>query len=446
MPNTTEKIYVHVLALDVQFAFSATGCSLLVFARDIGRLEDLNLVATGIRSAVLLDSRHAPRGSPPLANVLRALQDSRRCKARSTSNSDGCCIDDISSLGLLALDGSNFLVNRRLLRSRLAEVLAPCTPTTHTLSSTTKHSEGVDIANVMGSDGNHSGSWHSKTLPKAEKISSPAKDSGDGITVPTDRDFALVDVRDSVRVPRLCTELLAPRLVAVLWSVFGNINAADASIGAIVNPPVTQRQADAATSALPTNSSSQGMSEGEDSRESGERWVLNWGRVELTLEVGDNLLMALGDVGMPGLAGWLLEYPVIYCCPSMIHGNDQVPPGTPTFSEGVPGNCLAMVQLSVYSVDMEFGNEIAPTSSNDCKVFKAFSFSIPDRVCAGTDSDRSGAITVPDYLLGLVDKFTSRMQGRIARCVSNSCCQCRQALPTGLNVRRRIEVLDRVAL
>lgn len=409
----------------------------------------MNLVATGIRSTVLLDSRRAPRGSPPLANVLRALQDSRKCKTTASSSSDNCCTDDIASLGLLMLDGSSFLVNRRVLRSRLAEILTPCTATTHAISWATTHPHGANIANVVDNCENLAGRGRRKTLPTAGKLPSPANYSRGGCTVPAERDFVLVDVRRSIRMPRLCTELLAPQLVAVLRSMFGDVNAADTSTWANDNPSDAQRKTDIATSTFPTNSSSQETSEGRPSREPGHRWLQDWGRTALTYEVGDDLRTTLGDVGMPGLAGWLLEYPVIYCCRPMFRRNDdQVEGSTQAFSGGDPGNCLAMAHLTVYSVGVEFGEKLAPTSppsSSDSKVFEAFSFSIPETVHAETESDGGVTDAVPGYLSGLVDKFAARVEGRITRCGSNS-CQCRSSLSTRIVVRRRTEVLDRVAL
>lgn len=400
------------------------------------RCQDVSLVAAGIRCAVLLDSRRAPRASPPLAAVLQALEDNRRSDGGDGSNADGGNIDAIASLGLLRLEGSSFLVNRRLLASRVREVLSPdpppppppvdavaptnsgpCLPACDRLSSAYATPEGGPV--VQGADGGEKEAVASVEV-QGRSATAPACGSGDSSSTVTPRrrarDFALLDVRKPLPVPSVRTSVLGPRLCAALRSIFG-----DAMVGSQAPSNPTEAETD------------------------GQRWLHDRNRKDLDVS-SDGLCESLSGVGLSGLAGWLLEYPVVYCCRSLesertMGGDDP----------GEHGNCLAMSPLTVYSVIFELGRTDDRLSRDSPCSFEAFSFSVPetvrgeseaegDAVASATVVSRAGVARLHVLVADLVDRIERRITRHRA-----SCGQRPQWLH-GVSVRKRTETLDHVAL
>lgn len=341
-----------------------------------------------------MDSRRAPRGSPPFASVLRALQDGRRCTVGGSIGRDNCGSDDVASLGLLTLGSTCFLVNRRLLRTRLAQILAPPT------------------------------------------------------TARAKRETELLDVRRYQRTPTLCTEHLAPRLVAALSWIFGDVKADDTPSGARVNASDVCGEENAAKTTAPSTSESQETSESDGLCAPGGRWLEDWESTTLTLDVGHSLCTTLGNVGMSGLAGWLLEYPVVYCCRASGSRDDD--------NGGDSGNCLAMTCLTVYTIGLRFEEPNVPASTppSSDELFGAFSFSIPEVVHTGAEGNGCSADeemgeqghAAPGYFSGVVDRFVARLENRVARCGAVSSTHCRLPSSARLVVERRTEILDHVAL
>lgn len=269
-------------------------------------------------------------------------------------------------------------------------------------------------------------------------------------SAPKTRDFALLDVRRSLVAPTLCTELLAPSLFATLRLIFGDEVTRINPQANGCRPPSSPRADSGKTSERWEASKSRAP------REIGERWLREWTRKELTVEVGDELDAALGDVGLPGLVGWLLEYPVIYCCRSfpieIARRRDDVL--VSSFAD--TGNCLAMVKLTVHSLNVEVGKGVSlgpHSSSFGFSSREIFSFSVPEVVrigfegCDGFDAevDEDQGRIVSAHLRRLVKAFVAKVESRIAR-HGCCCCQGRQGFIGRLSVKKRTQTLDRVAL
>lgn len=428
------------------------------------RYLDICLVAAGVRCAALLDTRRAPRGSPPLADVLDALQEEKghlqeqqHDEAADGGGSNG---DDVACVGVLVLEGSLFLVNRALLLRRLAYFF-----------SAESAVESRSCSGVAGDTAENDAAGAAAVGPssgRTSQVAPPASSSGAGAG--GRRTFALVDVRKSLALPCERSDVLVARLDAALRSAFGGVVADGAD-----HPPPPGAASDthggsiAAETAVAMGdredrhgdggelATAHGQGEGE-----GARWLRDWGTKELVLDC-EGLRETLGGVGLCGLAGWLLEYPVVYCCSSPLGSHndaDRSGDAGGASAEHVMGNCLAAVPLSVYSLSVDLGNERGSGSS--CHVppdvpsgaagasLQAFSFSVPERVCGPADAEggKGGARAA---LQGLVDEFLGRLEGRIARHRRSSgsggySSERRKQLVCGLNVSKRTETLDRVAL
>lgn len=373
------------------------------------RFEDICLTASGVRCAVLLDSRRAPRASPPLADVVRALQHQYR--GEGTNAHDVCDYDcdgndsndDIASLGLLRLQDSCFLVNRFMLRQRLD-------------------------------------SFHSD-------------------------DFALIDVNKKRNKPVLSTDELARRLHDTLIFVFGSTRPSERQDAAMTIDDAKSSgivSAGEMAAPLPPNTRDSG---GRHDRagstglpnEGASRWLRDWSMTETSLD-GTSLDESLGDVGLPGLAGWILEYPVIYCCPSREEPDGrQIGRGDET--SGV-GNCLAMVPLTVFSFCVELSRDafVSGRGSKPQYCFEAFCFSVPETVrssceAASHSTYAEGADSgVARNLQSLVNVFAEKIKRRMARhglsgsTCSAGCHRRNQHWLAKLDVSKRTETLDRVAL
>lgn len=278
------------------------------------------------------------------------------------------------------------------------------------------------------------------------------------------RTFALVDVRKSLALPCERSDVLVPRLDAALRSAFGGA----VTDGANHPPPRVAASSNVHRGSIAAGTAS--MEDRADSRRddgggTGARWLRDWGTKELVLD-SEGLRETLGDVGLCGLAGWFLEYPVVYCCPSLVgspDGTDRAGGTGGSTTEDVTGNCLAAVPLTVYSLSIDLGDQQGSGSS--CRVrsdvlsdttaemsLHAFSFSVPERVCGPADAD-GGKQAVRVGLERLVGEFLGRMEGRVARHRSSSSISSHglsserhEQLLQGLNVNKRTETLDRVAL
>ena len=405
---------------------------------------DICLVAAGVRCAVLLDSRRAPRGSPPLADVLLALQQDQQQQQRSKRPAEDVghnVSSDVACLGSLVLEGSLFLVNRALLLQRLNEL--------------PRDKFNAEVGCLPRGDRRERGSAGTAAVgssPERRNGDCPAppasrEDAGDRRQRQGRRDFALVDVRKLLPMPRDRSDVLLPRLRAALRSAFGGV-AADRPPPPCEVPFLVDRESTKAeaTAGSKRESWSSGNG-GEDSshaavprEQEGARWLRDWEVKEAVLDCA-SLRATLGDVGLPGLAGWLLEYPVIYCCPSPIGTNGG---GGADKDEHVTGNCLAAVPLSVYSLSVELGNEGA--GATGASALQAFSFSVPDVVSGSPEAEHhEGGVEVG--LHGLVDGFLRKLESRIALHRRRSKSEgWHQPLVRALNVSNRTETLERVAL
>ncbi|CAM9400710.1 unnamed protein product [Ectocarpus fasciculatus] len=225
-------------------------------------------------------------------------------------------------------------------------------------------------------------------------------------------DLALLDVNRALALPCDRSDVLAPRLYAALLWAFGGAtvaataNSVEGGPASGTSPPLpvgTSRE-----SAVPETAA---RSNGEDSfcggdgvqymppseLEGGARWLRDWDMKELILDC-ESLVETLCDVGLSGLAGWLLEYPVIYCCSSLNDGTTDRSDGTET--EHARGNCLAAVPLTVYSLAVDLGDkgrscssrrppsldERSASTTGAC--FEAFSFSVPETMCGPTGAEQ----------------------------------------------------------
>lgn len=461
-----------------------------------------------IRCAVLLDSRRAPSGSPPLAGVLLALQQQQQQQQQHGSSCDVAC------LGLLVLGGSCFLVNREMLLQRLKSF--------HFVESTTaigkmeyfgraQASTTCSSSSSSGSPSSSSGRCgvtRSQTEGQAVGVTAVGPTSQRGGYVPPvgnssaavqqqqqqqglRRDLALVDVRKSLASPCDRSDFLVPKLHAALRSAFGEVPvAANSSVRGdhtnlcTADSPSSSHRGSATTTAevMARNNGEDRSSSGDRSSDfclatagegEGARWLRDWGVKEMSLDC-ESLRDTLGDVGLPGLAGWLLEYPVIYCCPpSLVRrttNDEDRGEGGEHGAEHATGNCLAAVPLTVYSLSFEIDDKDAtgcrspprmplggtPSGSTGTTFSQAFSFSVPETMCGDTEPEQGaeeGLNTTGVH--ALVVSFFERLESRIARHGRRSssssggdgCCDGRhQQLVRGLTVTKRTETLDRVAL
>ncbi|CAM9473739.1 unnamed protein product [Pylaiella littoralis] len=490
------------------------------------RFLDIWLVAARVRCAVLLDSRRAPRGSPPLASVLFELQHQQQQQQQRRQHCNGCprCSSgcDVACLGLLFLEESCFLVNRVMLLQRLGDF--------HSVESTIAAGKvenvgrAQDFTNTECSCSGRCGVPRDPSEGQPVEVTAvgpssklegyPAPPAGKSSAAAQQqrqrqgprRDFALVDVRKSLASPCNHSDFLVPKLHAALRSAFGDVAVAAAAAAAAADscgrgdltssfiadsslppPPGTRssshRVPPRATEATAKNNAEE-MSSGDGGREfcraparerQGARWLRDWGMMEMSLDC-ESLGKILGDVGLPGLAGWLLEYPVIYCCPSLVEttkdygdrGEDGALRGaaTGTETEHEVGNCLPVVPLTVFSLIFDTDKDatgccspppapIAFTSSHStgATASHAFSFSVPETMCGTTEVEKGeqGGLEETN-LQSLVDIFLGRLESRIARHRrrhgSGDCCCCglHQQSVYGLTVTKRTETLDRVAL
>lgn len=374
-------------------------------------------MAARLRCAVLLDSRRAPRSAPPLSEVLLKLEANRKAERRDIDAFERHS-EELASIGLLRLENSCFLVNRQMLREKLDNAL---------LSSPL-----------------------SNRVPSSRSASTPL--------VPTSgRNIGLLHVRGTLAAPQLCVKgALRNQLHAALGSVFGY------SAGHVSDPTDTEapscwsrERGHRSPSPRVTNRS---KLEFETDGSEGVRWLRDWKFKEMILN-GKDVSERLGDVGMPGLAGWLLEYPVIYCCPSPSEGERGQ--GDANWSEtGVVANCLAGTPLVVYTLRFEFTGDDAKTSEESTSSFEAFSFSIPEPVqvrtgcaeyndTAGVREDQEGANTLTT-LHSLVDSFLETFEARVAHhndgVACASYCRDHKRRALHMSVKSRREMLDRVAL
>lgn len=433
---------------------------------------DICIVAAGVRCAVLLDTRRAPRGSPPLADVLHALpqekhDDHHQQHEKGAGGGDSTSYD-VACLGLLVLEGSLFLVNRALLLRRLGDFFS-------TESIAEMSSSGVAGGAIEKDAAGTAAAAVGPSSGRTNRPAPPASSSGSGSPGAQRRrhgrrTFALVDVRKPLALPCERSDVLVPRLGAALRSAFGGV-VAD---GADQPPPRgapsdTHRGSTAAELAAMGNRADRRSDDGElclatHGEEEAARWLRDWGTKELVLDF-EGLGETLGDVGLCGLAGWLLEYPVIYCCPSRPDEDTDRAGGLGgATTEHVMGNCLAGVPLTVYSLSVELGDEKGsgsscllppsemPSGAAGKSLRQAFSFSVPERVCGPADAEE-GKEGINIGLQGLVDGLLGRLEARIARhrISSNSgggfsSCGRREQLVYGVNVSKRTETLDRVAL
>lgn len=280
-------------------------------------------------------------------------------------------------------------------------------------------------------------------------------------------DCAFIDVRKSLKGPVVRTDALAPQLYEALRSTFG-VAAGDLRAGAVVDvqaaigadpppSPSTQREVPVAATSFFHQEKGDNFSEAPSEPSEGALWLRDWERKDLALD-GRGLSESLGDVGLPGLAGWLLEYPVIYCCSSLT-GNGQSSEDGGGAEAGHVGNCLALVPLTVYSLRLEvgYGASCLPRESGSSS-FEAFSFSVPQTMCCLAETVGDGGAwhgageyrgqAVASGLNSLVENFLERFERRIAshRSSSAGCCQRHQHWLERLSVTKRIETLDQVAL
>ncbi|CAN0229366.1 unnamed protein product, partial [Hapterophycus canaliculatus] len=429
------------------------------------RLGDIRLVASGLRCAVLLDSCRVPRGAPPLADVLLALQrDHHRhhdhraaggCKRGCQCRSCG-----VACLGLVVLEGSCFLVNRVLLSRRLDESIS-CELTPALDNASNGEAAGTAAAQP------------GPTSVRRNRLSPPATGCGgpvDQRRPEEPRGPALLDVRKSQVLPSDRSDLL-PKLHDALRSAFGGVVSAAAD-SAHFKTSTTSTPTPAGVPLVARAEPAPGT---EPTEGEGATWIRDWETKEIVLD-GERLRGVLGGAGLCGFAGWLLEYPVIYCCPSHVDGTDgdvEVE-AEDDAGEGdqVMGNCLAGVPLTVYSLSVDFGDKFAdgrrgshrgssPSAGATDGSFEAFSFSVPEIFCgpanAGNGEEGAGAhggvctAVEPEgrhhqrkgSFHGLVDGFLERLERRIARYRKSGDDGDRVL---GVTVSKRTETLDRVAL
>lgn len=431
--------------------------------------QDFYLVTAGVRCAVLLDSKRAPRGSPPLADVLRELQDSRILQNRIShdSNSGGCDGhgDSVASLGLLRLEGSCFLVNRSMLACRLGEALACPYPHANAATAPPVPSRGHTVTTqpvaecslaVPRGEARYDERAAISTIQMTPRHSPFARAApGQGL------DCAFVDVRKSLKGPVVRTDALAPRLCAALRSTFGGAAgdiAVNAQAATTADPPLSPLAPDAAAS-FGDQESGGNLSE-EPSQ--GALWLRSWKKTDLILD-SRGLSESLGDVGLPGFAGWLLEYPIIYCCSSLTKSGERSE-DVGDAEAGQVGNCLALVPLTVYSLRLDTVSAASCPPREPNTSFEAFSFSVPQTVCcpteaAGDDGNDDGSAwcdsvadrgqAVVASFNHLVDTFLERFERRIASrhcCSSAGGCERNEQWLERLRVSKRTETLDLVAL
>ncbi|CAM9800509.1 unnamed protein product [Ectocarpus sp. 12 AP-2014] len=443
------------------------------------RFGDICLAAAGVRCAVLLDSRRAPRRSPPLVDVLLALQHDQQerqqqkecCATRDCHSDCDCSSGGVACLGLLVLEGSSFLVNRVMLVGRLDELFLGETIAAEQADERFRRSS--TCATDFGKKGGYG------TEAAVDGAASAHQRHFDR------RDLALLDVNKAQAVPRDRNDVLAPRLyAALLWAFGGATVAATAKSveegradGPSPTPPPrgTSRKSTAMETSAESNRKDR-FCRGDGAHrvppsqlEGGSRWLRDWSMKELVLDC-ESLVKTLGDVGLSGLAGWLLEYPVIYCCSSLNDGTINGSDGKEM--EHARGNCLAAVPLSVYSLAVDLGDKGRGCSSRRQPSldersasatgawFEAFSFSVPETMCGPTETEqdeddvnRGGACgenreerhrRAAAALHGLVDNFVQTIDRRLAR--------LRRSGDNGngsflsLNVSKRRATLDQVAL
>lgn len=373
-------------------------------------------MAARLRCSVLLDSRRAPRSALPFWEVLVKLQANRKADRRDHDAFERHS-EELASLGLLRLEDSCFLVNRQMLRKKLDDAL---------LSSPL-----------------------SDRMPSSRTALTPL--------VPTSgRNIGLLDVRGTLAAPQLCLKgALRNQFHAALGSMFGYSTSHVSDPTNTEAPPSCWSRGSNPSSPRVTN---QSKLEFETGGSEGARWLRDWKFKEVILN-GKDVRERLGDVGMSGLAGWLLEYPVTYCCPSPSEGGRGK--GDLNWSEtGVAANCLAGTPLVVYTLRFEFTGDDAKMSEESRSSFDAFSFSIPERVqvrtgcvedsdTASVREDQEGANT-PTILHSFVENFLETFEARVARhndgVACTSYCRDHKRRALHMSVKSRKETLDRVAL
>lgn len=383
------------------------------------RFEDIYLVAARLRCSVLLDSRRAPRSAQPFSEILLKLQANRKAD-RKDHDAFERQNEEVASLGLLHLEDSCFLINRQMLREKLDDAL---------LSS-----------------------------PMSDRM--PGSMAALTHVIPTSgRNMGLLDVRGTLAAPQLCVKgALRNQLHAALGSVFGYSASHLNDPTSTEAPPICWSRERGRGNPSSPRVTIQSKVEFETGGSEGVRWLRDWKSKELFLN-GKDIRERLGNVGMSGLAGWLLEYPVTYCCPSPSEGERG--PGDYSWLEtSVAANCLAGTPLVVYTLHFEFTRDDSKMSDESRSSFDAFSFSIPESVqiqtgctenndTARVREDEEGANT-PTILHSLVNNFLETFEARVARhnegvaCTSYYRDHKRRALH--MSVKSRKETLDRVAL
>ncbi|CBJ48423.1 expressed unknown protein [Ectocarpus siliculosus] len=446
------------------------------------RFGDICLAAAGVRCAVLLDSRRAPRRSPPLADVLLALQHDQQerqqqkehCATRDCHSDCDCNSGGVACLGLLVLEGSSFLVNRVMLVRRLNELFSGETIAAEPVDERFRRS-----ATCATDCDKKSGYGTEAVRPAVDGAASAHQRHFDR------RDLALLDVNMALAVPSDRSDVLAPRLyAALLWAFGGATVAATANSveegrarGPSPTPPPrgTSRESTAMETSAKSNREDRfcggdGVHRVPPSElEGGARWLRDWSMKELVLDC-ESLVKTLGDVGLSGMAGWLLEYPAIYCCSSLNDGTTNGSDGKEM--EHARGNCLAAVPLTVYSLAVDLGDKGRGSSSRpqpslderSASVtgawFEAFSFSVPEAMCGPTETEQDedevnggGACgenreerhrRTAAALHGLVDNFVQTIDRRLARLRRSGVNGNDSFL--SLNVSKRRATLDQVAL
>ncbi|CAM9449093.1 unnamed protein product [Choristocarpus tenellus] len=336
---------------------------------------DLNILAAEVRAAVLLDCRQVPSDFPPLPDVLLALQEDHECGG-----------EHIGAIGVLIVEDTVFLVNRRILQSRLLEIIPG------DLVDRLLEGNPVDLSNTVVQN------RKSNSLP--------------GV--------ALVSVGHELKSPLICSGPILPFLSdALRWAFFRE--------GTNICQKVeTSGEGEVAAALLVFGKGS---------------WLRDWSQVELRLD-GGTLIEKLGNVGLSGFAGWLLEYPVVYCCASVnMYERDLL--GCGEGSEKGK-NCLSYVPLRVYTVRFD----AYPPSSNSHNTARnmehSFSFSIPEvaesdkligRDIEGGMDDETKS---PAFLRGLATGFLTDLKARVG--------QRYASVFRGLVVHDRVETLSHVAI
>lgn len=252
-------------------------------------------------------------------------------------------------------------------------------------------------------------------------------------------DFALLDVRKSLAAPVVRTDTLLPVLSKALQTIFGD----RAQERSLQQERSTDGSGVSTCSDPQVSGSPRSQGVAEVGALHGHQWLYSWGTREFALD-SVSLRGTLGDVGLTGLVGWLLEYPVVYCCPPGPHGGGA----TNDSASFDPGNCLAMIPLTVYSLNVSFGGgSLTPPTT---PLLETWSFSVP-QVVRFDDSGVKGMLydekdtarAARQHLSGLVDAFLSSLRRRAATFVVSA---SQQGLDPELLVNQRTEILDRVAL